>query len=287
MCRRAGVATIDGGLAPFVAVLAALAALGACAAPVKEAPPPARTDETFRGVAAADAARAGAGQRAAGRWAQYEETYLGSVTIKERVALVGKGADGDTIETTTEMPSGEKTIFATLFAPAPDGGGAQVAASVFQVSDADPMQSPPVPPAQQPYPRVDPAKLVASTPSACASGLFRAKHYRERTAFGEQVDFWIDDSVGPIGLISLESEQKQHPTIRAVSSSSWPATGNDAIAQDHEARAAVRRVVAEEARAAVDAAVARRAAAAGEGDPMTHVGRHRATFSRFFEDLPR
>src|SRR6187399_1615617 len=109
---------------------------------------PARTDETFAVWPPLMPRALELDSVPLGRWAQYEETYLGSVTIKERVALVGKGADGDTIETTTEMPSGEKTIFATLFAPAPDGGGAQVAASVFQVSDADPMQSPPVPPAQ-------------------------------------------------------------------------------------------------------------------------------------------
>src|SRR6476620_3300914 len=138
MFRRAGVATIDGVLAPFVV---ALVALGACAAPLKETPPPARVDETFAVWPPLMPRALELDSVPLGRWAQYEETYLGSVTIKERVALVGKGADGDTIETTTEMPSGEKTIFATLFAPAPDGGSARVAASVFQVSDGDPTQS--------------------------------------------------------------------------------------------------------------------------------------------------
>jgi hypothetical protein len=33
------------------------------------------------------------------------------------------------------------------------------------------------------------------------AGTFRARHYRDRTGYGEQVDYWIDDSVGPIGLI--------------------------------------------------------------------------------------
>src|SRR5881394_590461 len=57
-----------------------------------------------------------------GRWAEYEEIYLGSTTIKERVALVGRGADGATIETTTEMPTGDKTVFANLIAPRKQGG---------------------------------------------------------------------------------------------------------------------------------------------------------------------
>jgi hypothetical protein len=42
------------------------------------------------------------------------------------------------------------------------------------------------------------------------AGLFKAKHYRYHTPYGEQVDYWIDDSVAPIGLIKLEAEQKQH-----------------------------------------------------------------------------
>jgi hypothetical protein len=225
MGRRGGVATIAWVLTLLVA----------CAAPVKEAPPPARADEPFAVWPPLMPRALELDSVPLGRWAQYEETYLGAATIKERVALVGKGADGDTIETTTEMPSGEKTIFATLFAPAPDGSGARVAASVFQVSDGDPMQSPmqspPVPPAQQPYPRVDPGKLVGVDTVSVRVGTFRAKHYRDRTAFGEQVDFWIDDSVGPIGLIRLESEQKQHPTIRAGFKFELVATGNDAIAQ--------------------------------------------------------
>ena len=118
------------------------------------------------------------------------------------------------------------------------------------------------------------ASWSASTRSPCASGTFRAKHYRDRTTYGEQVDFWIDDSVGPIGLIRLEAEQKQHPTIRAGFKFELVATGNDAVAADRQAGPALRRRLAEEAWAAVDAAIARRPAASGQGDPMTYVGRH-------------
>ena len=108
----------------------------------------------------------------------------------------------------------------------------------------------------------------------------RGRSARSTTAtapsYGEQVDFWIDDSVGPIGLIRLEAEQKQHPTIRAGFKFELVATGNDAVRADHQAGPAVRRGRVEEARAAVDAADARRAAASGEGGPMTYVGRHGA-----------
>ena len=203
--------------------------LGACAAPVKEAPPPVHVEETFAVWPPLMPRAVDLDTVPLGRWAQYEETYLGATTIKERIALVGKGADGNTIETTTEMPNGEKAIFATTFAAAPEGGAVQATGAVFQVGDDEPMQAPPVPASQQPYPRVDPSKLVGVDTITVRVGTFRAKHYRDRTSFGEQVDFWIDDSVGPIGLIKLEAEQKQHPTIRAGFAFQLVATGNDAI----------------------------------------------------------
>jgi hypothetical protein len=213
-----------------ISVVAAAVSLGACAAPAKEAPPPAHAAEEFAVWPPRMPGARDLDSVPLGRWAQYEETYMGSTTIKERVALIGKGADGNTIETTTEMPNGEKAIFATVFAPAADGG-VQVASNVFQVADDDPMQSPPLSPTQQPYPRVDPSKLVGVDTITVRVGTFRAKHYRDRTAYGEQVDFWIDDSVGPIGLVRLDAEQKQHPTIRAGFKFELVATGNDAVPQ--------------------------------------------------------
>jgi hypothetical protein len=93
------------------------------------------------------------------------------------------------------------------------------------------MEAPAVKPSQQPYPRVDPKKLVGIDTVRVRAGTFRAKHYRDRTEYGELVDFWIDESVGPIGLVRLESEQRQHPTIRAGFTYELVAVGNDAIPQ--------------------------------------------------------
>ena len=103
---------------------------------------------------------------------------------------------------------------------------------MFQAGDADAMLAPPAPASQQPYPRLDPSKLVGAEIATVRVGTFRAKHYRDRTEFGEQVDVWIDDSVGPIGVLKLEAEQKQHPTvIQPGFSYALVATGNDAIPQ--------------------------------------------------------
>jgi len=200
-------------------------AMGACAAPVKPTPAPAHVDEDFAVWPPRLPGALDLDSVPLGRWAQYEETYLGSVTIKERVALVGKGGDGNTLETTTELRPGAETVFATVFAAA-DG---QVTSNLFQTGDAEPMSAPPALPSQQPYPRLDPKKLVGTELVTVRVGTFRAKHYRDRTEFGEQVDVWIDDSVGPIGVLKLEAEQKQHPTIRAGFGYALVATGNDAI----------------------------------------------------------
>ena len=69
------------------------------------------------------------------------------------------------------------------------------------------------------------------------AGSFRAKHYRYRTPYGEQVDFWIDDSVAPIGLIKLEAEQKQHSAFRAGFRFELVAVGSGAIPQVTRRRA--------------------------------------------------
>ena len=71
-------------------------AVSACAAPTKEAPPPAHTEEALAVWPPRMPCALELDTVPMGRWAEYAETYLGSVTIKERVALVGKGADGNT-----------------------------------------------------------------------------------------------------------------------------------------------------------------------------------------------
>ena len=165
-----------------------------------------------------------------GKWADYEESYLDAATIKERVALVSKGSDAVTLETTTETRPGDRTVFATVFAAGRDTGW-RVTSNVFQVGDDDPMESPAIGPAQQPYPRVDDKKLIGIEMVSVRAGLFKAKHYRYRTAYGEQVDFWMADGVAPIGLVKLEAEQKQHTGFRAGFKFELVETGSGAMPQ--------------------------------------------------------
>ena len=230
-----------------VSTLVMVLAVASCAAPVQQADP----GTTATKAAAADTSRLDAGPAVAaagaiwpprmpaagnfeevplGKWADYEETYLDAATIRERVALVAREADGVTLETTTETRPGDRTVFATMFAGASSAGW-HVTGNVFQVGDDEPMESPAIGPAQQPYPRVDPSKLIGTEMVSVRAGLFRAKHYRYRTPYGERVDYWIDDSVAPIGLIKLEAEQKQHAGFRGGFKFELVAMGSGAIPQ--------------------------------------------------------
>ena len=55
--------------------------------------------------------------------------------------------------------------------------------------------------------------------------------YSRDGAYGERVDFWIDDSVAPIGLVKLEAEQKQQPGFRGGFKFELVQTGSGAIPQ--------------------------------------------------------
>ena len=164
-----------------------------------------------------------------GKWADYRETYLGAATIKERVALVAREAEAITLETTTETRPGDRTVFATVFAGKDESW--RVTSNVFQVGDEQPMEAPAAGPAQQPYPSVDSRKLIGTELVSVRAGLFKARHYRYRTAYGERVDFWIDDSVAPIGLVKLEAEQKQHAGFTGGFTFELVETGSGAIPQ--------------------------------------------------------
>jgi hypothetical protein len=237
-----------------VSVLTLAVAFAACAAPVQQQPgaetaaanaaasAPATDGQLDEPAAAAPPVTAGAiwpprmpsagnfEEVPLGKWADYQETYLDAATIKERVALVARGADAVTLETTTETRPGDRTVFATVFAG--QGTGWRVTSNVFQVDDEDPMEAPSSGPAQQPYPRIDNRKkLIGEEMISVRAGLFKTKHYRYRTAYGERVDFWIDDSVAPIGLVKLEAEQKQHAGFRGGFRFELVAMGSGAIPQ--------------------------------------------------------
>jgi hypothetical protein len=229
-----------------VSTLVIVLGVATCAAPVQQADPATNATTAATATSNHDGATAVADAGAIwpprmpaagnfeevplGKWADYEESYLDAATIRERVALVAREDGGITLETTTETRPGDRTVFATMFAGARDVGW-RVTGNVFQVGDDEPMESPAIGPAQQPYPCVDPSKLVGTEMISVRAGLFRAKHYRYRTPYGERVDYWVDESVAPIGLIKLEAEQKQHAGFRGGFKFELVGMGSGAIPQ--------------------------------------------------------
>jgi hypothetical protein len=226
-----------------VSTLVIVLALVACAAPVQQAEPgatqaAAATSKLDAPVGSTPGAIWPPRMPAAGnfeevplgKWADYEETYLEAAKIRERVALVAREGDAITLETTTETRPGDRTVFATILAGV-SGADWRVTGNVFQVGDDEPMESPAIGPAQQPYPSVDPSKLIGTEMISVRAGLFRAKHYRYVTPYGERVDYWIDASVAPIGVIKLEAEQKQHSGFRGGFRFELVGMGSGAIPQ--------------------------------------------------------
>ena len=163
-----------------------------------------------------------------GSWAEYAWGLadLAASRRVERLAVVARGPDGVTIEASEEETFDERVVQATTYAAGGELRG-ESRRNVFQMGDDQPMEAP-TRPARR-YARVDPSKLVGTETITVRAGTFTAKHYRDRTAYGEQVDFWIDDAVKPFGLVKLDAEQKQHPALGNHFDVELVGSGSDAV----------------------------------------------------------
>ena len=66
----------------------------------------------------------------------------------------------------------------------------------------------------KPFTKPNPKTLVGSETIKVAAGSFKTKHYRDKTPQGDKIDYWVSDSVPPIGLVKVELEQKNNPQIK-------------------------------------------------------------------------
>jgi hypothetical protein len=166
-----------------------------------------------------------------GAWAEYSVTLGQMAPMTSRMALVGKSADGNTVETTIEggmmAMAGGKVVTDMVLVPNKEKGGT-VKKMVFQMGANDPMDMPIGDAGSQRFAKPDPKTLVGSETVKVKAGTFKTKHYRDKTPAGDKVDFWIDDHVPPIGLVKLEGEQKQNQMIKGPIRFELTATGKDA-----------------------------------------------------------
>jgi hypothetical protein len=166
-----------------------------------------------------------------GAWAEYAITLGQMAPMTSRMALVGKGADGNTVETTIEggmmAMAGGKVVTDMVLVPNKEKGGT-VKKMVLQMGANDPMEMPIGDVGSQKFAKPDPKTLVGPETVKVQAGTFKTKHYRDKTPAGDVVDYWIDDHVPPIGLVKLEGEQKQNQMIKGPIRFELTATGKGA-----------------------------------------------------------
>ena len=61
-----------------------------------------------------------------------------------------------------------------------------------------------------------------------AAGSYKTKHYHDKTPQGDTVDFWVSESVAPLGLVKIEMTQKSNPMINGPIKMELAAVGKDA-----------------------------------------------------------
>ena len=130
------------------------------------------------------------------------------------------------------------------------------------------MESPPTKPGQQPYPPVDP-KSWSSIDTSGPGGDVPGEHYRDRTGYGELVDYFDRRRRRAIGLIRLEAEQRRHPTMPRRIHVRAGGEGNDAVGRGSppRRRRPLDAVLEASARAALRRA--RRAVGPRQGRPIS------------------
>jgi hypothetical protein len=168
-----------------------------------------------------------------GSWSEYEVTFGGTPPMTSRMALVAKGAGGNTLETSVQggmmaMVGGKMTMSMTL--PAGEKGG-KVSKLMMQLGTGDPMEMPLDNGQDRQFTKPDPKKLVGTEKIEVRGGSFKTKHYREKTATGDTYDYWVNDGVLPLGLVKLSGEQKENPAMKGGFKFELVGRGKDAKQQ--------------------------------------------------------
>ncbi len=164
----------------------------------------------------------------AGSWADYAMTMGQLPSMKMRIALVSKNATANIIETSLEggmMAAAGKMVMQMVLAPGADPIAKK---TVMQIGAGDPMDLPVSMTGEKPFTKPNNKALVGSETIKVAGGSFKAKHYRDKSPQGEKIDYWVSDSVLPLGLVKVEVDQKSNPQIKGKVSLELAAMGKDA-----------------------------------------------------------
>ncbi len=163
-----------------------------------------------------------------GSWAKYNMTMGTMPPMSMKMALVNRTAAGNSLEMSVEgglaARAGNVVTQMTL-AP---GSTGSVQKLVLQVGANDPMEMPVEGAQAHQFAKPDPKTLVKAETIKVAAGSYKTKHYHDKTPQGDTVDFWVTESVAPIGLVKIEMTQKSNPMINGPITMELAAVGKDA-----------------------------------------------------------
>jgi hypothetical protein len=165
-----------------------------------------------------------------GSWATYNMTMGTMPPMSMKMALVARAAAGNTLEMSMEggmaAKAGKVTTQMTL-APGSEG---TVKKLILQVGKNDPMEMPVQGAQGKQFSKPDPKTFVKEETVKVAGGSFKTKHYHDKTPQGDTVDYWVSESLPPLGLVKIEMTQKSNPMINGPIKMELAGTGKDAKA---------------------------------------------------------
>jgi hypothetical protein len=161
-----------------------------------------------------------------GSWAKYNMTMGTLPAMTMKMALVGRSPEGVTLEMSAEGGITAAAGAVITQWKVPTGSGGKVEKIVLQVGPNDPMEMPI--PASPQFAKPDPKKLVKEEKIKVAGGSYKTKHYRDKTAEGDTVDYWVAESASPLGLVKMEATQKNNQMLNGPIKMELASMGKDA-----------------------------------------------------------
>ena len=150
------------------------------------------------------------------------------VTGQKMTVTVNRTAAGNSLEMSVEGGMAARAgNVVTQMTMAPGSTGS-VQKLVLQVGANDPMEMPIEGAQAHQFAKPDPKTLVKEETIKVAAGSYKTKHYHDKTPQGDTVDYWVTESLAPIGLVKIEMTQKSNPMINGPIKMELLAVGKDA-----------------------------------------------------------
>jgi len=163
-----------------------------------------------------------------GSWAKYNMTMGTMPAMTMKMALVNRSAAGNSLEMSVEGGMAARAGNVVTQMTLAPGSTGSVQKLVLQVGTNDPMEMPVEGAQAHQFAKPDPKTLVKEETIKVAAGSYKTKHYHDKTPQGDTVDFWVTESVAPIGLVKIEMTQKSNPMINGPIKMELTSVGKDA-----------------------------------------------------------